>query len=332
MNRLLVVIGVLLALAACAPPGAAPSPSAKLPVRTAWVSNAVGLMVLPEAQDGGYFDKYGLDSSISFISGSETAAAALLAGDVDAVTMSGTAVVSADASGAELAMVAGFVHAGLYHLMAGPAVKSTDDVKGKTVAIVKAGDGTDYAWQAMAKGLGWGSNDVKVVSAGSQAGQITMLSQGIAQAAPFTLPNNILAEEQGMHDILPESGATGEEQGPGVVVSRAYLKDHRTQVLDVIKASVEAMHRWKTDPTFTRTVLSKYLKIDDQRYLDEAIAGYASIWPQAPYASTEGMQVSIDHVAPSNPKAKNVTPDQLIDTSLVKELEDSGFIKQIWGG
>ncbi len=26
----------------------------------------------------------------------------------------------------------------------------------------------------------------------------------------------------------------------------------------------------------------------------------------------------------------SLTPDQLMDTSLVKELEDSGFIKQIW--
>src|SRR5581483_3727287 len=257
---------------------------------------------------------------------------ALLAHEVDAVTMSGTAVVSADAAGADLVMVGGFVAGSLYRLMAIPDIKDVQAVKGKTVSIVKVGDGTDYAWQAMSNYLGWSPNDVQVVQAGSQSGQLTMLKQGLAQAAPFTLPNNVLAEEIGMHEVLSQKGTGEDEQGPGVVVSRSYLKDHRPEVLNVLKASVEAMARWKSDPAFTKQVLSKYLKIEDQRYLDEAVSGYAEIWPKAPYPSAKAMQVSIDHVTPSNPAAKNVKPEQLIDTSLVKELEDSGFIKQVYGG
>jgi hypothetical protein len=35
-------------------------------------------------------------------------------------------------------------------------------------------------------------------------------------------------------------------------------------------------------------------------------------------------------VSAQNPKAKELNVDQLIDTSVVKELEDSGFIKQIY--
>jgi hypothetical protein len=30
------------------------------------------------------------------------------------------------------------------------------------------------------------------------------------------------------------------------------------------------------------------------------------------------------------PEAKNVTPDECFDNSYVKELEDSGFIKQVF--
>ena len=42
------------------------------------------------------------------------------------------------------------------------------------------------------------------------------------------------------------------------------------------------------------------------------------------------MQKVIEEVASQNAKAKDLNVDQLMDTSVVKELEDSGFIKQIY--
>jgi hypothetical protein len=55
------------------------------------------------------------------------------------------------------------------------------------------------------------------------------------------------------------------------------------------------------------------------------------VWPQAPYPSREGMLKVIQEVSAQNPKAKDLNLDQLIDMSVVKELEDSGFIKQVYG-
>ena len=40
----------------------------------------------------------------------------------------------------------------------------------------------------------------------------------------------------------------------------------------------------------------------------------------------------IEEVAAQNAKAKDLKVDSLIDISVVKELEDSGFIKQIYAG
>jgi hypothetical protein len=38
----------------------------------------------------------------------------------------------------------------------------------------------------------------------------------------------------------------------------------------------------------------------------------------------------IQEVTSQNPKAKDLNVDQLMDTSVVKELEDTGFIKEIY--
>ena len=51
-----------------------------------------------------------------------------------------------------------------------------------------------------------------------------------------------------------------------------------------------------------------------------------------PYPSREGMAKVIVEVSSQNPKAKDLNVDQLMDLSVVKELEDSGFIKQIYAG
>ncbi len=301
------------------------------PVRLGWVSAAVGLMVWPVAREAGYFRKYGLDSSLTFIGGSPIAAAALASRDLDAVTMGGAGLVAAGVAGQDLVMVAGFVHAGLFRLMAVPQVKQIEDLKGKTVAIVKTGDGTDLAWQAMRAYLGWSPSAVAIVAAGSQDGQLAMLRQGLAQAAPFSFPNNLRAEEIGAHQIFDGATLPHAEQGPGVVITRKYLRENRKTVLAVLKASIEGMARWKNDPAFVKTVLKKYLKIENERYLDAAASGYAEIWRVPPYPSSDGLMVVIGNVALSNPAAKTARPEQFMDLTLVKELEDSGFIKQIWG-
>jgi hypothetical protein len=61
-----------------------------------------------------------------------------------------------------------------------------------------------------------------------------------------------------------------------------------------------------------------------------------SPWPiltqhQTPYPTKDGFASVIKEVATQRPTASSATPDQCIDNSLVKELSDSGFIKQIYG-
>jgi hypothetical protein len=90
------------------------------------------------------------------------------------------------------------------------------------------------------------------------------------------------------------------------------------------------MARWQKDAAFTKSVIQKYLQSDDPQFIDDGYAAYGPLWPQAPYASREGLQRVIDEVAVQNPKARDLKVDHLMDTSVVKELEDSGFIKQIY--
>jgi len=48
--------------------------------------------------------------------------------------------------------------------------------------------------------------------------------------------------------------------------------------------------------------------------------------PEVPYSSVKGLQNTLELMALKNPRAKNKDPREVIDDSLVKEMEESGFI------
>ncbi|HLH26806.1 MAG TPA: ABC transporter substrate-binding protein [Chloroflexota bacterium] len=309
----------------------AAQPSAAVKVRGAWVAETANQMIWPVAKDAGYFDKYGVDFDLSYVSGSLTSVAAIVGGDLDMTNVAGSAVVSAQAEGTDLVMVAGFLNQAIFRVMATPDIQRLEDLKGKTIAVTRVGNADYFAWQTILEHLGWSMDDVRFVAAQNAPGQVALLSNGGAQAIAVSPPNDVLAEQIGAHQVLDTVTLHEPEQNNGIAVTRQYLNEHRDAVKRVIQASIEAMARWKQDPTFVKGVIKKYLQQDQQRFIDVGYEAYAPVWPEAPYPTREGMLKVIQQVATQNPKAAGLNVDQMIDTSLVKELEDSGFIRQVYG-
>jgi len=307
------------------------APTALIPVRGAWVAETANQLIWPTAKEAGYFEKYGLDFDLSYVSGSLTSVAALVGGDLDMTNVAGSAVVSAQAQGTDLVMVAGFLNQAVFRVMATPDIQRIEDVKGKTVAVTRVANADYFAWQTIVEHLGWTMDDLHFVSAQNAPGQVALLSNGGAQAIAVSPPNDVLAEDVGAHLVLDTVTLHEPEQNNGIAVSRQYLNEHRDTVKRVIQASIEAMARWKQDPAFVKGVIKQYLQQDNQRFIDVGYAAYAPVWPEAPYPTRAGMQKVIEQVATQNPRAATLNVDQLIDTSLVKELEDSGFIRQVYG-
>jgi NitT/TauT family transport system substrate-binding protein len=286
-------------------------------------------MIWPLAKDAGYFDKYGVSFDLSYLNGSANAIAALFAKDLDVASVAGSAIVGAQAAGQDIVMVAGFLNQAVFRILA-TDLQSIDQVKGKTVAVTKIGQADYYAWQTVIERQGWSQDDVTFVNANDVMGQGGLLQQGAVQAIAVSPPNDVLALQVGAHLLLDTATLGEPEQNVGFGVTRGYLKDNRAAVTSMVKASIEAMARWKKDPVFTKGVIQKYLQSTDEQFTNVGYEAYGPLWPQAPYPSRDGMLKVIQEVSSQNPKAKDLNVDQLIDNSVVKELEDSGFIKQIY--
>src|SRR5579864_5698176 len=314
-------------------PTAVPKPTAApVNVKGAWVAKTANQMVWPVAKDAGYFDKYGLNFDLSYLNGSTTAIAALVARDLEVASVAGSAIVGAQAAGQDLVMVAGFLNQAVFRVMASSDIQNLDDLKGQTIAVTRVGQADYFAWQTVIARQGWSDTDLKFVNANDVAGQVGLLQQGQVVAIAVSPPNDVLATEAGAHLLLDTATLNEPEQNVGFGTTRDYLSANRPAVVSIVKASVEAMARWKKDAAFTKSVIQKYLQSDDPQFTDVGYSAYGPLWPQAPYPSREGMQKVIEEVSAQNAKAKDLDVDKLIDNSVVKELEDSGFIKQIYSG
>jgi len=255
----------------------------------------------------------------------------MVSGELGPVAMAGAAVVSAQAAGSDIVMFAGLQNQSIFRIMAVAGINRVEELKGKTVAVVQLGSNDYYIWQRIVKRQGWGESDLKFAAANSLQGQIALLQRGDAQAIAVSPPNNVLAENQGGHQILDTASLNAPEQNLGVTVMRSYLKDHRDVCLAMLKATVEATKRYRDDPAYTKGIIKKMLESDDQRLIDEGYNAYLPIFPPEPYPTRDGFAETISEIASRNDKAKSLQPNQLMDVSLVDELKNGGFIKQVFG-
>src|SRR5579859_4173090 len=270
-------------------PTAAPAATTKpVAVKAAWVAKTANQMIWPLAKDAGYFDKYGVSFELNYLNGSATGIAALVAKDLDVASVAGSAIVGAQAAGQDIIMVAGFLNQAVFRIMA-TDLQSIDEVKGKTVAVTRVGQADYYAWQTVIERQKWSQDDVTFVNSNDVMGQVALLQQGAVQAIAVSPPNDVLAKKIGAHMILDTATLNEPEQNVGFGVTRAYLTDHRPVVTNIVKASIEAMARWKKDAEFTKGVIKKYLESNDPEFDNVGYEAYAPVWPQAPYPSREGM-------------------------------------------
>src|SRR5438552_3743105 len=130
------------------------------------------------AADTGLFDKYGAPVQL-FTTTAPVAMAALLKGDVQ-VAVDGGAMIGFDPPGTKLAFVGAQQNAfNQFDVYAKPAIKSLQELKGKTVGAASPGSAATVAFEIILKSAGMDpKKDVQWVYLGTPAAQWTALSNG----------------------------------------------------------------------------------------------------------------------------------------------------------
>lgn len=284
------------------------------------------------AEETGFYRKNGLQPELIYIPSTTTSVSSLLAGDVKVANASGGAVTSAAVGGANLVVVGCYLNSLPYELVVHESIRSAEELKGKGVGISRIGSASDVAARVLIKGLGLEPDkDVPILQVGGATERAVAFRTG--RIAGFPSPPGIIHLAKGMpHRILISTADFQRRfEFPYIcaVTTKSYLASNRETVKKVLMALVEATHFFKTRKEETKKILAKYSRQNNEAYLEGSYIAMLKLYDRVPLVTREGMEVQIKDALARRPGAK-MRFEELVDESIVRELEKSGFIDRVY--
>jgi NitT/TauT family transport system substrate-binding protein len=302
-------------------------------LNTSYISVSPGSSsIIWVAKDARIFEKYGLDATIIFISGSVRGIQAILAGEIPIGEGGGPGLASAKLAGGDVVAIAGNVNVLPYYLVAQPSIKRPEDLRGKIGGNHIAGTTAEFALRVGLKKLGIDPlKDVNLRVIGGTMDRMIALQKGIVNFTVATEPGKAMAEKLGFPTIVDLAAMQIPFPQNGVYTSTRFIREHPDTVRRYMRAYVEAIHFYKTHKEEAIRISQKYSRLDDRKAQEETWEWHTKYIPNAPYPPIDGYQLILQDMAEKNPKAAQANAKDYVDLRFVKELEDSGFIKSLYG-
>ena len=307
------------------------SASAQEKLRLAWAGFSPTNSPIWVIQDRKLLQKMGVQPEIIAISASPTVLQALLAGEIDAASVSVTTLTSSRLAGADTVMIVGVVPTFVDHIVSLSNITAVEQLKGKTGGVNRLGTTSDLGLRLALRKLGVDpEKDVKIIPTGGTAERFAALSKGLTQFTIIPEPFLTQAEKLGFRNLYNISDLKIPFWWNGILTRESIIKAKRPLMQKLARAMVEAIHIIKTEKEYEKTLIKKNLGVSDPEGLERAYKDYSNAFPEAPYPTAEGVKTMLDDLAHTNPKAVTADPKAFVDPSLIRELDASGFIKQLY--
>jgi NitT/TauT family transport system substrate-binding protein len=304
-------------------------------VLVAYVAPGITQVIPWVAKEAGLFSKHGIDADVILLTGSPRLMQTLLAGDVDYALGGTSSVLRARFRGGDPVIVAGTTNFSGQRVLVRPdsPLQRLQELKGKTVGVTQYGSQGDTFLRDALKKIGLKPDaDVSILQMGGTPQVASALVAGKVDAA-VSGESSLLLIHQGRAKMLP-GGSAKELKIAGVGatlnVTRRFLARDRDGITRFLRAYVEGVHYFRTNREGSIRSLQKFFRgatleqtafmYDDQREVIDPL----------PIPSDEALQGELDRE--TDPKAKTFKPADFIDMSILREIEKSGFLAELYKG
>jgi NitT/TauT family transport system substrate-binding protein len=287
------------------------------------------------AKEEGFYKRFGLDADLILIEGSTRGAQALISGDLPIIGMAGQAIISARARGADLVAVAGMVNKMNYIFVGSPSVKTPEDLKGKRIGTSQIGTASYHGvvlalkqWHLDAR-----RDRITILQVGTQAARVASINSGGSDAI-IVNPGLSSAMKQRGYNILADFSDLPIAYPLQLMATKErFLKSEPDLAERLVKAFV-AGNTFTVDPknkTRVKGVLAKYLRLGNIEQAEEHYQSALAVLPRKPYVDIAGIASMIEFLSESDPAVAKIKPEQVINHTIMKKLDDSGFIDHPFG-
>lgn len=283
------------------------------------------------AKEKGIFSKYRLDVQALLIESGTTSIQALVAAETQIANLAGGVVLSSGLAGSDVVCIAGLENRLAFSLITQREIKSVPQLKGTKLAISRFGSASDLGARLILQRLGLNpEKDVTILQVGGTSTRLAAMTKGTVEAAVITPEFHILAKKAGFNTLADPLSVKIDFPQNGIATSRSFLKAQPEVVAQYLKANIEAIHYFKNNRDDSIRILGKYLRIEDREALAEIYDLYKNILMPLPLPTPEGMQLLLGWMGQRDPRAKEAKAEQFVDSSILREIEKSGFVSALY--
>ena len=249
----------------------------------------------------------------------------LLSGEIQAMHVGLAPVVQANKQGADLRLVTSTANTIPITIFTSPAIKTAQDLKGKTIGISTFGSETDVAVSIALQRLGLKRDDVTVSQIGGSSQRFGALIAGRIDAAPLLEPTITAAKEKGFNPLLDLAATNTPWIFDGVVVTNSYLKEHRDALTHFVRAYIAGAYLALSDVDKAKALIAQKYKTSDPTVIDATYNDFKRLMPLDAAPSIAGANNVIAQLQAIGIEVSNKNVNDYVDLSIIEGLKKDGY-------
>jgi ABC-type nitrate/sulfonate/bicarbonate transport system substrate-binding protein len=330
-----VSLTVLLLLAALAPARAATPGGEVIITHASMSTSSIPLWV---AVRQNFFTKYGVKAKTVWVRGNPAQIATLVSGDTQIAYGGAPTALAAAVGGRDMRIIASLSSRENLDLVARPGITSAKDLRGKRFGIQSLGGGvwkTATVWLEHF-GMEEKRDNIQMIV----IGDVTILSQSLesglidATVVPGYLSRRLAEKGFVVLGRCEQTRLTS--VGMTVLVEKPYLQQNAETLQNVMKALIEGMifiASPKNKPAVLETIMKQF-KMTDPAPAEGAYQDVVTLVRmeeyRKPYVSIDAMRTLQRLLKTQNPKIGDIKVENLVDASVIKKLDESGFFEKLY--
>jgi len=168
--------------------------------------------------------------------------------------------------------------------------------------------------------------------AGDRRTYVDRVVAGEASAALVDMPFDLYGKNSGLKIIdLPDRPVI---HNTTILTTTDYIREHRENVIQFLKALIETIHFFKTQPDRVASILQRNLAkrygLTEENYYHHLQTEWAKLLLVKPYPLPAAIQNVYELDVAKDPKMASVGPLEPWDLHYLREIDDSGFIDALY--
>lgn len=289
-------------------------------------------MALPWfAEEARLYSKYDLDFDLVYIASSGIVTAAMSGGNGSVAIVGGEGPIRAYLGGNTDFVFIGSVKNVLTHsIMGKPDIKRPEDLKGKRIGVGRIGGNAHYFTQYGMRQKGLDPlKEANLIQTGGAPETFLALSTGAVDAASLTTPQDTRAAFLGYNYVIDGRELRPPYVATGFVTLRSVIAKRAKVVSQFMRAMAESLKIMRTDRALAFRLMAKKIGLTDRKVFDAAYTAEMKVLEPRLDIKPIAIQATLDEIAKTDPRAKQVKAEQLIDRRFLDEMERDGTFDRL---